>query len=111
MTTTTQLGWEESMDTLEKLLLPSIHSSEIYVHNWQPGDLVLVDNIALFHSVTPFDEWSADPPTYEMQDVRRLLHRTVRRHYPLFCSLIALFSHPDLSRSSPESVSATSAYW
>ena len=63
------------MDTLERLWLPSIHSSEIYVHNWQPGDLVLVDNIALFHGVSPFGEWAADPPQRAMRDVRRLLHR------------------------------------
>lgn len=70
-----RLSWEESMDTLERLWLPSIHSSEIYVHNWQPGDLVLVDNIALFHGVSPFGEWAADPPQRAMRDVRRLLHR------------------------------------
>ena len=71
-----QLSWEESMDTLEQLWLPSIHSSEIYVHNWKPGDLVLVDNVALFHGVSPFGEWAADPPKRPMCDVRRLLHRT-----------------------------------
>ena len=32
-----RLGWEESMDTLERLWLPAIHSSEVYVHNWQVG--------------------------------------------------------------------------
>ena len=64
------------MKTLEQLWLPSIHSSEVYVHNWQPGDLVLVDNIALFHGVSPFGEWAADPPTRPMLDIRRLLHRT-----------------------------------
>lgn len=40
------------------------------------GDLVLVDNIALFHGVSPFEEWASDPPKRPMLDVRRLLHRT-----------------------------------
>lgn len=40
-----QLSWEESMDKLEQLWLPSIHSSEIYVHNWSPGESTIHDFI------------------------------------------------------------------
>lgn len=63
------LTWEESMALLERMWMPATHSSQVYVHQWAPGDVVLVDNIAMIHAVSPFAGWS------QMAGQRRLLHR------------------------------------
>lgn len=36
----------------EELMQPGIRSDQIYIHNWQPGDLVIWNNFSVWHSAT-----------------------------------------------------------
>ena len=37
---------------VERLMLRAVAPSRVYAHNWEPGDVVLADNHACWHSAT-----------------------------------------------------------
>ena len=45
-------GVVESRKIVEKLMRPAINPENIYVHHWQPGDLVIWYNHSVWHSAT-----------------------------------------------------------
>ncbi|MDP6388878.1 MAG: TauD/TfdA family dioxygenase [Alphaproteobacteria bacterium] len=61
-------GWPEaeSRALIEDLIQRAVRPEDIYLHRWQPGDLVIWDNRCVLHRGRPFD---ADK-------YRRVLHRT-----------------------------------
>lgn len=73
------LGVIESRQKVEKLMRPAIAPELVYVHPWQPGDLVIWDNRSTWHSATgklSMDDRrimhltafnSADPPRCNLQ--------------------------------------------
>lgn len=65
---------EERDDDLRDRLFKHV-TSELYVHKWAPGDVVLWDNLQTLHKVMPFDNASPRAP-------RRELYRTQIRLMP-----------------------------
>jgi taurine dioxygenase len=70
-------GWSiaEGAALLEQLLLHATQRDFVYVHRWQPGDLVMWDNRCLLHRVVA---------NYEVGGQRRILHRTTVAGTPPF---------------------------
>jgi taurine dioxygenase len=66
------VGWPEERGRalLAELLERATRPELVYVHRWQPGDLVMWDNRALLHRARM---------NYEMARYPRILHRTVVR--------------------------------
>ena len=62
------VGWsdQDSRALIEDLIRRAVRPEDIYLHRWQPGDLVIWDNRCILHRGRPYD---ADK-------YRRVLHRT-----------------------------------
>ena len=46
------LGWEQSKDVQESLLLPGTADDHVYDHVWRTGDVLIFDNRRMLHSAT-----------------------------------------------------------
>ena len=70
-----RLGWQESMEFVEKLLADAAKPPNLYAHEWRPGTMIIWDNRTLQHSVTPYWEHNGRP-MHHQRGARRVLAHT-----------------------------------
>ena len=59
---------DEALDLLDQLLAHAVRPTNVYEHEWRPGDLVLWDNAVVLHARDAF-------PNEENRLVKRMLVR------------------------------------
>jgi len=70
------LSWADSQAFLEALLAPAARPPHLVVLAWQPGDVVLFDNLSTMHSVTPTHAYGGAKGYAAVEGERRLMTRT-----------------------------------
>ena len=70
------LSWADSQAFLEALLAPAARPPHLLVLAWQPGDVVLFDNLSTMHSVTPTHAYGGVKGYAAVECERRLMTRT-----------------------------------
>jgi len=70
------LSWADSQAFLETLLAPAARPPHLLAVDWRAGDLVLFDNLATMHSVTPTHDCGDSPGYASVEGERRLMTRT-----------------------------------